>query len=193
MRAIRKETLENLVLKTVLQAFATPQNVSQFADDVLTLLQKQNNDHSVLNLLKSDLTKVEKSISNLLDCMEQGISTESTKKRLEDLEQKRNLLTEQILIEKSKHKSLLTEDDVIKYVCSALRKNPKQLFDLLIKEIRLYNDKIEIDLHFTDKKNPDDENRWGFCFYSCEESYSVDTHVFHTAPTAFFVQMQLFV
>ena len=190
-KAIRKETLENLVLESVLQAFTAPNNISQFAEDVLTLLKKENNDNSVLNLLKNDLVKVEKAISNLLDCIEQGITTESTKKRLEELEEKQCLLKERILVEQSKQKNILTKDDIMKHVSSALRKNPKQLVDLLIKEIRLYNDKIEIDLHFTDKKNPDDENRWGFCFYSCEKSYSIDTHVFHAVPTVSSLQIEL--
>lgn len=72
-----------------------------------------------------------------------------------------------------------------------LTKKPKQLIDLLVKEIRLYNDKIEIDLHFTDKKSPDDENHWDFCFYQCEKSYIVDTHVFKSKPKEYRVKIKL--
>ena len=88
----------------MLEAFATPQNLLKFADDVILLLKKQYHDYSVLNLLRNDLAKVEKSISNLLDCMEQGISTASTKNRLEELEEKRSLLTEKILMEQYKER-----------------------------------------------------------------------------------------
>ena len=97
-------------------------------------MKKQYHDHSVLNLLRNDLAKVEKSISNLLDCMEQGISTASTKSRLEELEEKRSLLTEKILIEQYKERQLLTKDEIVKHISTALRKNPKQLIDLLVKE-----------------------------------------------------------
>ena len=191
LRPIRKETLETLILESVLEAFETPQNLLKFADDVMLLLKKQYHDHSVLNLLRNDLAKVEKSISNLLDCMEQGISTASTKSRLEELEEKRSLLTEKILIEQYKERQLLTKDEIVKHISTALRKNPKQLIDLLVKEIRLYNDKIEIDLHFTDKKSPDDENHWDFCFYQCEKSYIVDTHVFKSKPKEYRVKIKL--
>lgn len=71
-----------------------------------------------------------------------------------ELEEKRSLLSEKILIEQCKERQLLTKDEVVKHISNALRKNPKQLIDLLVKKIRLYNDKIEIDLHFTDKKVP---------------------------------------
>mgnify|MGYP001155877628 FL=1 len=162
LNPIRKETFETLVIDSLLEAFATPQNLLQFADDIMLLLKKQYHDHSVLNLLRGELTKVEKSISNLLDCMEQGISTVSTKKRLEELEEKRSMFSEKILIEQCKERQLLTKEEVVKHISNALRKNPKQLIDLLVKKIRLYNDKIEIDLHFTDKKSPDDNNHWDF-------------------------------
>lgn len=191
LRPIRKETLEKLILESVLEAFATPQNLLKFADDVMLLLKKQYHDYSVLNLLRNDLAKTEKAISNLLDCMEQGISTTSTKTRLEELEEKRSILSGKILMEQYKEKQLLTKDEIVKYINTALRKNPKQLIDLLVKEIRLYNDKIEIYLHFTDKKSPDDENHRDFCFYQCEKSYIVNTHMFDSKTKEYHVKIGL--
>lgn len=191
LNPIRKETFENLILDSILEAFATPQNLLKFADDIMLLLKKQYHDHSVLNLLKTDLAKIDKSISNLLNCMEQGIYSASTKTRLEELEEKRSLLNEKILIEQYKESQLLTKDEIVKHINTALRKNPKQLIDLLVKEIRLYNEKIEIDLHFTDKKSPDDNNRWDFCFYQCEKHYEVDTHAFKSKPKKHYVTIEL--
>ncbi len=56
-----------------------------------------------------------------------------------------------------------------KLTATVLRKSPRQLLDLLIKEVRFYNDKIEIYFNYTDKKSPDDDNRWDFCFYKCKK------------------------
>lgn len=193
LKPIRKEALENIILEATLEAFSTPANIAIFADIVMELLNKEHNDNSVLNLLKADYSKIEKVISNLLDCMEQGMATESTKQRLIELENKRSILSENIIIEQSKERAKLTKDDVIKHVVTTLRKLPRQLLDLLIKEIRLYNDKIEIDFHFVDKKSPDDKNRWGFCFYTCRKSYTVDTHMFGTTAKEIEVEIQLYV
>ena len=90
LKPIRKEKLENIVLETVIEAFSLPSNISNFAEQVLSLIKKKNSDYSVLNLLKSDLDKIEKSISNLIDCMERGMATDSTNQRLKELEAKRN-------------------------------------------------------------------------------------------------------
>ena len=90
--------------------------------------------------------------------MERDFYTASTKTRLENLEEKRSLLSEKILLEQCKEKQILTKEEIVKHISTALRKSPKQLIDLLVKEIRLYNDKIEIDFHYTNKKSPDDED-----------------------------------
>lgn len=39
---------------------------------------------------------------------------------------------------------IITEDDIITHLKTALKKKPKQMVDMLVKEIKLYNDKIEI-------------------------------------------------
>ena len=38
----------------------------------------------------------------------------------------------------------LTREDIFKYMKTAITKSPKQMIDLLVKEIKLYNDKVEI-------------------------------------------------
>ncbi len=195
LNPLRKEVLEKMVLETTLEAFSTPNNISIFADQVMTLLEKNNHENSILKLLKVEFDKIEKAISNLLDCMEQGMATESTKQRLQELESKRSVISENIMIEQSKEQTKLTKEDIIKYIVSALRKSPRQLLDLLIKEIRLYNDKIEIDFHFVDKKSPDDDNRWGFCFYKCKKigKYVVEKSQMGTITTPIELEIMLLV
>lgn len=49
----------------------------------------------------------------------------------------------------------LTRNDVVKYMKTALTKTPKQMIDLLVKEVKLYNDKVEI--FFKYNKKPEEE------------------------------------
>ena len=44
---------------------------------------------------------------------------------------------------------------------------------------------------FVEQKSPDDENHWDFCFYQCEKSYIVDTHVFKSKPKEYRVKIKL--
>ncbi len=112
------------------------------------------------------------------------------------MENKRNILSESILIEQSKERGKLTKEDIVKHVVTTLRKSPRQLLDLLIKEIRMYDDKIEIDLHFVDKKSPDDDNRWGFCFYKCKKSgkyYTMEKDYLGNIEKTFELEILLYV
>ncbi len=57
----------------------------------------------------------------------------------------------------------------------------------------MYDNKIEIDFHFVDKKSPDDKNRWGFCFYECKKSFIVETHIFGTTAKNVELEIMLFI
>lgn len=86
------------------------------------------------------------------------------KKRLESLEEQQVVLSEKIEI---KEKLRLTKENIIDYFEKALKKRPKLLIDLLIKEVIIYNDKTEIFYYYTDKSNnPEDKSPRDCCFYS---------------------------
>ena len=73
------------------------------------IIDKEN---TTLPLLKKQLSETEKSINNMLDAIQQGIITSSTKKRLEDLEiQKKEI--EINIAQESIKKPMLTKDQVV--------------------------------------------------------------------------------
>ena len=52
----------------------------------------------------------------------------------------------------------------------ALKKESQQMIQQLIKNIVVYNDKIEITFNYTNRKSPDNDNtRRGFCFCTSEK------------------------
>ena len=131
----------------------------------------------MLNLLHQQYDEINHSIENILNAMEKGITTNATKKRLESLEEQQAILSEKIEIEKNKEKLRLTKENIIDYFEKALKKRPKLLIDLLIREVIIYNDKIEIFYNYTDKSNnPEDDSPRDCCFYSFEKSYTIDKH-----------------
>ena len=64
--------------------------------------------NNLLNSLKRDLQKTNTSISNLLFAIEKGIFTTTTKQRLEELEEQKKELSEKLLIEECKKKSIIS-------------------------------------------------------------------------------------
>ncbi|MDY5439354.1 MAG: hypothetical protein SPG06_01085 [Eubacteriales bacterium] len=119
---------------------------------------------------------------NILNAIEKGIVTLSTKERLEVLENKKVEIENKIEVEKTKTKLQLEKKDVIAFIKKAISKDPRQMVNMLIKEIILYNDKIEIYMNYTNKKTPDDENHKAFLFYQTTNSITINSHKFHVEP-----------
>ena len=143
-KPIRKDLIEELVVNTILTVLGTNEMIYRIAEKVIEFNKKKLQENATLNILNKEKDSIEKGISNILTAMEKGIITSSVKTHLEELEIKKQLIEEQIIIEKTKEKLELTIDDVYKYLKVAISKKPKQMIDLIVKEIKLYNDKIEI-------------------------------------------------
>jgi hypothetical protein len=106
--------------------------------------------------------QVENSLNNIVSAIEQGIISMVTNKRLHELEQRQQELEGLIAIEKSKTDIKMAEKDIRLYYETALQLESMMLIEYLIKEIVLYNDKIEIYYNNPIRKSPD-ENQ-GFVF-----------------------------
>lgn len=165
LKAVGKEILENLVVDTLLETMSDDM-IEYISEQILEIHEKKMNDNSILNILLKDYAQVEKQINNLLEAILKGIYTESTKARLEQLEKEKAKISHNIKLEQSKEKLRLTQNDIIKFMKKAIAKRPQVMIDLLIKEIILYNDKIEIFLLCTDKEKPDDKNHQVSSFYT---------------------------
>ena len=163
---IRKELLEEMVIETTIKVFGSDQTLSDIADKILISQEKQLKDQSVINILTEEINDIQKSINNLLAAMEKGIITKMTKSRMEELEQQLELKQEKLLIEKSQEKVKITKTEIIRYLKDALKEHPKTMISLLIKEIILYEDKMEIYYNYTNRKKTDDNDHQAFLFYT---------------------------
>ena len=124
-------------------------------------------DQSIINILLTEQKQIEKEINNYLDAIGKGLVTMSTKRRLEELEARQEELIGKIAIEESKAKICLSKDEVEQYIKKALSNNAKSMIDMLVKKIIVYDDKLEIELNYTDRNSPDDEHR-GFAICSMQ-------------------------
>ena len=144
LKPIRKELIEDLVVNAIIDTFATNDLIVTIAKRIIEVRNKRLENDSVLNLLNKDISKIDNKIANIMTAIESGIFTTSTKTHLEELENQKEELEGKLLIEKTRVKLIITEDDIIAHLKTALKKKPKQMIDMLVKEIKLYNDKIEI-------------------------------------------------
>lgn len=115
-------------------------------------------------MLTKEKRQTENAIKNIMAAIEKGVITNTTTKRLKELEEQQENLDKQILIERSKNAVKLSESDMKEFYAQALKLEPRMLISYLIKEIVLFDDKIEIYYNSAIRISPDDSQ--GFSFYS---------------------------
>ena len=165
-KQIRKEVLEQLVIDTTVKVLSKKDNMDFLIDGVMKAQQQQIQKKSLLGVLKSDKAELETSLDNLVKAVEKGVVTATTTKRITEIEKQIEEYDRKILIEQSKISVIIPREEIQSYLKAALKQEPRALIELLIREVKLSDDKIEIYYNYTNKKNPEspDESR-GFSFY----------------------------
>ena len=160
---MQKSYLENLIISTIIEELSKPNTFNRIIKGVLEQQELQINQNSTLKMLLREKKQVETTTQNVMSAIEQGVVTNTTTKRLKELEARMEELDRQILLEKSRNATRLSEADIREYYKEALRLEAQALINYLIKEIVLYDDKIEIYFNKPTRNSPD-ENR-GFSVY----------------------------
>ncbi|MDE7296285.1 MAG: recombinase family protein [Clostridia bacterium] len=161
---IGKDFLENLIVSTTIEELSRPQVMNVLVKGLLDIQEQQNNGTPILKMLTKEKRQTENAINNIMTAIENGVITNTTTKRLKELEEQQESLERQILIERSKTAVKLSESDMREFYAQALELEPQMLINYLIKEIVLFDDKIEIHYNNPIRISPDDSQ--GFSFYS---------------------------
>ena len=161
---IRKEHLENLVLDTVINELSKPKTLEFIVKELLAEQERFIKEHSMLNMLLRELRQVETSLENIVAAIERGVVTNTTTKRLKELEERQEDLNRQILIERTRNAFRVSEADIRAYYKSALALEAQMLIDYLIREIVLFDDKMEIYFNKPTRTSPDEDR--GFSVFT---------------------------
>ena len=153
---VRQEILEEYVLNILLNEFAKPKVQDQMVK-ILMNLQNAPKTNSNLNMLIKTKKQTETTLNNIMSAVEQGVVNKTTNNRMKQLEHQIEDLERQILVERSKTTIKIPEDDIRKFYIEALKQEPLLLIDTLIKQIKLYNDKIQITFNTPTLQSPNDK------------------------------------
>lgn len=162
-QAIRKDVLENIVLDNVISELSKPQVMNTIVNGLLAEQQIQANCNTALNLLLKEKRSAENYIDNIMSAIENGGTSNTAMKRLRELENRVETLDKQITIERSKVAVMLTEADIREFYTKALQLEPKMLVNYFVKDIVLFDDKIEIHYNSPITNCPDDKSGFSFC------------------------------
>ena len=140
----KKEPLEELVVRQTVETVLTDDNIDIIATKAMELIEKDFADTSYLAGLQENLKETDKRITNLMKAIEQGIITETTKARLEELEnEKRQIIAE---IEQEELKKPLLSKERIMYWLYSFRNGSiedenykRTIVDTLVNSIYVYD------------------------------------------------------
>ena len=144
-----KSFIENVIDKFLISQFNIPENLEDISNKIYELHKKRVGNNNSLNALQSELQRTNTAISNIMIAIEKGILTDTTKSRLEELEKQKKDLQEKLVIEQSKERYELTKEDIQNFFKYTMKKCPDRAIELFIKQIKVYDDKIEIYLNYS--------------------------------------------
>ena len=187
---IRKDVLENLVIDKIVGQLQSPKIMKTIIDGLLLIQEQQIKDSPILNALLHEKQKTDTALHNLVAAIERGIMSNTTNKRLHELEAQQEDLERQILVERSRQTTKVTEETIREFYTQALELEPKMLITYLVKEIVLFDDRIEIYFNSPLTISPDDSQ--GFSFYS--EGIIINYEIpQRTQPATIKLEMEMFI
>lgn len=150
-KPVRKDWIENLVIQEALRILNDREIVEQLAD---RLYELQGEESAYLQSLRKSLSDTQKSLSNVMKAIEQGIITETTKARLEELEAAKKKLEGEIGAEQLRHPRM-SRDEIVFGIerFAALdvttHEGRQKLIDGFINSVFLYDDRIVLNFNGT--------------------------------------------
>lgn len=164
-----KENLELLVHHALCQVICTEEKRKSLAHNCYEIYTTNNKQHDEKLVLTKELAQTEKAIANLIKALEAGIFSDTTKARLDELENRKTLLELQLQNAKLQDKNALTEKKILQYINQAKNLNTKLLIPLLVKNIFVTKERVDIELNYTQfDKEADAKNRKPYTQNKCD-------------------------
>ena len=149
---VKKQWLEDLIIREIKRFLDDPDTMEAVT---ALVMEMQGRDSLSLPAIEKQLSETNVAIDNLLNAIQQGILTKSTKERLEQLEASRDELEQKIALEKMA-KPKVSEDFIrfwlkrFQHLDTAKLEHRKMLIGTFVNAIYLYDDKAIIALNYKD-------------------------------------------
>lgn len=155
-KPVRKEAIEDYIIKTLTMYLQDSENLASLAVDVAEYYKKNYGNSLYLDSLKAEYKEVEKSLDNVIKAVMAGASGETINKQLDILEQRKKGLKEAIEIEEIKARTVKDEKSIKSYFekfKNADLRDPENrdlILNYFVDKIYLYDDKLIITGKFDD-------------------------------------------
>ncbi len=151
-KTVKKDWMERLAVVWTVNRVLKDAEIDRIAEKLVLMQERED---ILLPSLRQQLAETEKGIDNLLNAIQQGLFNVSAKKRMDDLEaQKEDLEASILQAELARPK--YTKDEMVRWISQFKHGDvdsvdyQRQIIDIFINCIRLYDDKIIFTYNYKD-------------------------------------------
>ena len=154
-RAVRKDWIEDAVLKKVTSILQDDDKLIAIANSVYAYYVKQQKADDLTASLRAKLDEVDKAQTNLLKAIEAGLFSPAAKKRMDELDIQRSELESELTVQDAIKSSRLTKDQILYFLRSLRnlditnRKCQQQLIKTFVNSIFVFDDRIIITFNYS--------------------------------------------
>lgn len=151
-RAVKKDWIEEMVIGKTLEMLHSDKALDRLADTLIEFQQRENTD---IPILKRQLEETTHGIDNLLNAIQQGILTPSTKARLEQLEATKKQI-EISMVQAELKKPLLSKKQILFWlhrfrgIDSNAPDQRQRLIDTFVNAVYVFDDKLVLTFNYRD-------------------------------------------
>lgn len=152
-KAVKKHLIENAVIERTIATLYDEKMLESLSEQAISLLKKEN---PLLPQLKKQLAETEKGIENMLNAIQQGILTKSTKQRLDELEETKERLEISVMQEEIENLTLTKEQILcwlhrFRTLDISKPEYRQQLVDYFVNSVYLFGDRLIINYNYKER------------------------------------------
>ena len=151
-KPLRKQWIERIAVLLTVEKVLNDRTIERIAD---AIVEMQEEEDTLIPALERQLKECEKGITNLLNAIQAGILTVSTKERLEQLEAQREALETSIAqVQMERHK--VSKEDIVQWISQYKygsiddKEYQKEIIDIFLNSIYVYDDRIVFTYNYRD-------------------------------------------
>ena len=154
-RAVRQYWIESLVLKYIIRLVQDEALMEYIAENTYQYYLEQNTDTSYTKSLQKALEETDRAISNLLRAIEAGIFNESTKERMNELEEQKAELKAALTAAKLKEDMGLKKEHILYFLHQFANMDytdvdcQKRLIKIFLNSVFVYDDKVVLTFNYS--------------------------------------------
>lgn len=179
-KAIKKHFIEDIVIDRTIKWLFDDNLAEYLAEQALDMLKQES---QLLPQLKQQLAETEKSIENLLNAIQQGIFTKSTKQRLDELEETKSRLENAILQEQFENPTFTKEQILcwlhrFRTLDISKPEQKQQLIDYFVNSVYVFDDRLVLTFNYKENTETVNFNNIKGSTFEAKGQPKITTHLF---------------